>query len=682
MDDYTYSAFFTGAEYVKAEQNKAYSFGIGDFSVTMVFSACKPGISCFNKNPDKDTVCGWYIELKSDNTIYFYTGDGEKFCAVQSHIIPELFEGYIFCLATIRQNGKLSIFLDQDEWTATKSSVDGPCNVTADADLVFGGCAGGMHKDNFGGMLQNVTLWNRAISGADLDLTFNDIIFEDDTSIVGWWNFNFNLWDQSCIRNSISYSDNLAFVPFLDINTSEGSSGFVYHSITMDSPYGGAWNVPENEARRVPMAEENGLKRNIYFEVNENGALIGSCNKQSNAVAFPNGVEVTLTSPDGESVIDMPCNDDNLIVLDEGRLFQFLIINPKHGKWTLSVSAPENVNFLFDCQFIPQGVGREEFIRTINAVYPDEESNPGNEKSEYFLFSSLSRIIIKQLDEQKKEKQILKNDRRESRALIVLAPLALVKLTTVIIAAAIALYPVVEWMFDGSKKTIVTREGDDNQYNNPVCDWINAARCISDKFEYTSDLLSLYNDIASVFNCITPTDPKNFYKQKDFDRIKCKYVHIDLGGEGRFTYGNMVSGFKNALNINKQRYNSQFKDLQIPFLIPVIDWEDNFVIPFEDGTVDRITAQGIEPFTEKERDEIARTIKKVSGSSVDVWTFEDSIGSFGLNAIAELIKQKYRLPKRYAVIVENKAEDKEFDYSFIDGYYKYSLKIIDAGGEL
>lgn len=507
MNDYSYAAYFTGAEYVKADHNAAYAFGTGDFSTTMLFSAYKPGIilSCFTKSSDKEATCGWYIELKSDNTIYFYTGDGEKFCVVQSEIIPDLLKGYIFCLAAIRQNGKLSLVLDEDELELTKSGTDGACNVTADADIVFGGCVAGMKMDNFSGSLQNVTLWNRAIAGVDLDFAFNDIIFEDDPSTVGWWNFNLNLKDQSRVKNSISYSDGLAFVPFYDVLGSEGSGGFVYQSLTMNSPYAekGEKKAVGDKTNRIlcaPMTEQKKLIRNICFEIDGNGALIGSCNERSYDIAFPEGVEVTLTSPDGISAKDMKCSSDVLIVLDKGRLFQFLIINPKHGKWTLSVCAPADRDFLFDCQFVPEGTKREELVQTINAVYPNREDNPGRERSEYFLFSTMSRIIVKQLETQTATQNAPLNDGRTPLALLALTPLILVEFATAVIAVGTIIWEAVDRLFLRDRKTITVDADDKAQYENPLCDWSTTARYISNEFTYSEHLLKLYNELQK---CLT-----------------------------------------------------------------------------------------------------------------------------------------------------------------------------------
>lgn len=96
------------------------------------------------------------------------------------------------------------------------------------------------------------------------------------------------------------------------------------------------------------------------------------------------------------------------------------------------------------------------------------------------------------------------------------------------------------------------------------------------------------------------------------------FLHLDIGGEGCYINDGIRYGFETAIVLSGRRTNFYLKE-NIPMLLHVSDWTKD-AFPFKDGTVNRITIQGItSPLTKKEADEIIRCINKTIGL-IEIWT--------------------------------------------------------------
>lgn len=148
----------------------------------------------------------------------------------------------------------------------------------------------------------------------------------------------------------------------------------------------------------------------------------------------------------------------------------------------------------------------------------------------------------------------------------------------------------------------------------------------------------LYSEIIRKFNSNTNNKLKRYSKEKIITRDwlisffanhnKQKYVHVDLGGEGRFYESGCVSGFVNALNLNEKKINSQvtnIPEMLIPKLIFIDDWTTD-IFPFGDNSIDLLTMQAIPiPLTntdyENEYNEICRCMEK--NGQIKIWCLND-----------------------------------------------------------
>lgn len=98
-------------------------------------------------------------------------------------------------------------------------------------------------------------------------------------------------------------------------------------------------------------------------------------------------------------------------------------------------------------------------------------------------------------------------------------------------------------------------------------------------------------------------------------------IHLDVGGEGFHEKDGMVTGFKDAFNINDKTRDSQYPDRTIPLLVMVDSWANNPSFPFEDNFSDLITMQGA-PLTDNNVKEIARCLR--AGGEVGLWIDEEA----------------------------------------------------------
>lgn len=160
-------------------------------------------------------------------------------------------------------------------------------------------------------------------------------------------------------------------------------------------------------------------------------------------------------------------------------------------------------------------------------------------------------------------------------------------------------------------------EGNDDKDENPTYPFLDSS--------YGDNTPTLHPPLSTIHRRILslvgdpvtrPTDSTNFPTRTDIQISSTYPLHVDLGGEGRFTTHGVTAGFGNALNINARWTNSQLIGVPIPNLIPVVGWKHNPPIPLADGVVDYVTMQSA-PLTEHNVNEICRVLAK--GGCVGLW---------------------------------------------------------------
>lgn len=684
MENILLAAYLSKSAYMKVSNSEAYQFGTGDFAVTFLFSADYPGIILSNLIMEEEDHVprGWYLELKPDYSIYFYTGDGETHAAAATEPVDTLGDGYIMFLTAQRKDGVLSIILENEPLKMEYFGEEKPCNVSNHSELVFGGSiCKEMQPPNFGGTLQNITIWSKIPDSDDIENAVNNLYFFSMQGLSGWWDLNGNLLDRSSFQNSISYVDGLEFVEILSILSAERNGGYQYQSVSQ----GSAAENCESEDKitqktgisvrsRNALQTQEKIKRKIQVNIEKKGIFWGACTQKGRKVIYPDGVEISVISPSGKNMKEMQSTDKQYICVEEEQVFQFILLEPELGQWSIEIAALSDSSFDFDYHYLPEGTEREEMMQVMNSLYiqyANGQRADGMNPS-CFLFTSLAQIMVKDLENVRKNQ--LKNNRQAKVVGIdpisIGAAAILFGAAVLIIGTAYGVGKFIGWMYD-----LATKKDEDVL---PAYEWPVLMEVIDSYFNRSYETDVVYRDICEKLNNSIPENPNQFYKRADLEAlpIRDKYLHLDLGGEGCFEYAGIKSGFANAININTQPNNSQLTDSGIPFLIMLKNW--NSVLPFETGMVDRITAQGTNQFTEQEIDEIARCIRKQPPASIDIWTAKDLYMNFQLDKIAKLIQEKYHLPTKYKTQIKLENKDPEFYYSDqVPGFAKYSILILE-----
>ena len=102
--------------------------------------------------------------------------------------------------------------------------------------------------------------------------------------------------------------------------------------------------------------------------------------------------------------------------------------------------------------------------------------------------------------------------------------------------------------------------------------------------------------------------------RKDMGISRFMRLHLDLGGEGYHEEHSVVSGFKDAINVNARETDSQNPHSKIPYLVYIKSFENLY--PFADSFANYITMQG-SPLTPNNVNEIERMLKY--GGEVGLW---------------------------------------------------------------
>lgn len=679
MTDYekipkTYAAHIGRETAVTVRHDDAYDLSMGNFTVSFLLSVEMEGmvVGCVkDRQADTKYKTGWYVEIQKGGRIYFYTGDGIRYSAVKSVAVPKVEEGYLSFITCIRQDGKLSVFLEDRELECAVEGYRETINVTSGTGVYFGGLES-EYEGRFCGALQNVALWRKAATKDELACIFNKILPPDTSCLIGWWMFDQDLLDRSPVHNSISNARNLSFVEIFDMLWTEDGD-YVYQCVAEGEP---TYSISREE--RLKSFYDTGpgirwIKRRFTIPVYGSGALVGSINDAIETAVYPEGVTLDITSPSGVSMAEMS-NSESQWIVRNWYVWQFVIMNPEEGDWIVEIGASEGLNFDFDCQFIPKDVDMTRVSHAMQQIYSRYENSTSADgiRPESFIFKPFARMVAHYHDE-----------RRSGRSNFEI-------LTTICVVLTLVC---AKYAYDQIMEQLEMPSSEDDTDLNTM--WISY-NYEMDYLFYEGDYQTgiLYEDIKKKFKGIgAPQDSKKFYckedvkklgkaQKQDWDYKKLK-IHLDLGGEGCFQErykenGKVVamglkSGWNTAININSQKNNSQKKDMAIPYLILVSkSWTDS--LPFENDMITRITAQGTGYFTEKEREEIVRCIRKDTEGKIDLWCMQDQYIYYKFDDIANRLNKK--LPPGYRAVLKKQVSDPEFHASrYSEDYYKYSIVI-------
>lgn len=140
---------------------------------------------------------------------------------------------------------------------------------------------------------------------------------------------------------------------------------------------------------------------------------------------------------------------------------------------------------------------------------------------------------------------------------------------------------------------------------------VNKGLNIWGEFDVLDDTCESLDDLVAKINKLIANGKKKI-SRSDLNLGEQK-IHLDLGGEGYHEKTGIVSGFRTAINLNAQQYDSQYPNIEIPHLV-LVNYSKPY--PFANDFADYITMQGA-PLNTHNANEIARMLRK--GGKVGLW---------------------------------------------------------------
>jgi len=267
--------------------NNAYDFGEHDFTVTALFQTTQSGMIISRKPAEGgEGNGGWWLHLKANGAIQLNTDDGFGYYKAVSEPTSAL-DGTWHSVAAIRQNGKISIFFDGISISVTpESNRPTPLDVSNSHRLVIGYCD--QQRLQFVGILEDISIWNRALNQAEIKRTMFNQITPEDPDLVGFWEMNRNFLDTSRINNPAIPVGPVSWVPIFHCVWAETINNYSYcaidlsenlvedHGIQIDN--GGMITIPPNSAYNFGLGE---FTITAIFQTTQPGTIV-SC--KSNAV--------------------------------------------------------------------------------------------------------------------------------------------------------------------------------------------------------------------------------------------------------------------------------------------------------------------------------------------------------------------------------------------------------------
>ncbi|UTV59907.1 LamG-like jellyroll fold domain-containing protein [Burkholderia arboris] len=241
-----YGLYIPAASYVRVPSNHAYDFGVGDFTVTLLFQTAKAGPLLARKSPGTGTpaFAGWYLMLESSGAIRMVTDDGTGYYTVTS-IATAALDNTWHSAAVVRQNGLLTIYFDGNPVAASvRSTLPTPLSVSNGMDLLMGRIDPELEPNaQFEGVIEDVTLWNRALAADEIVNTIFNNVQPGSSGLVGLWEMNRNFTDSSTTMNFATPVGSVAFRPVYHCVWVEGVNAYSYCSIDMHEDVDNDWGA-------------------------------------------------------------------------------------------------------------------------------------------------------------------------------------------------------------------------------------------------------------------------------------------------------------------------------------------------------------------------------------------------------------------------------------------------------
>jgi phosphatidylserine/phosphatidylglycerophosphate/cardiolipin synthase-like enzyme len=308
-----YGAKIDNGGMVTIPSNSAYNFGTEDFTITAIFQTTQPG-TIISRKPAEGGAGnrGWWLNLAANGVIQMNTDDGSNYYRVVSEPTIAL-DGKWHSVAAVRQNGNIFIFFDGIFISVTPQGQGStPLNISNSHRVIIGYCD--QQQLQFVGILEDLSVWNRALDAADIQRTRFNEITPSDTGLVGFWKMDQNFDDASPTRNNGSASGSVQFV-----------------------------KVAHQAERQQTLKIESGT-----------GYLYGVVTDKSKSDAsFPENALVKVFRPDGTQLNQESNTDELFVHMNGDSVWAFAVKNPQAGDWKFAVECLTSVPMLLSIQTTP-----------------------------------------------------------------------------------------------------------------------------------------------------------------------------------------------------------------------------------------------------------------------------------------------------------------------------------------
>ena len=580
--------------------NNAYNVGRGDFSITALFRTSAPGTIVSRKSTQggSSANAGWLVVLKPGGVIKFATDNGFGFYEVNSGTTAVL-DGQWHHVAAVRRAGQLEIWLDRVKLAVQpRGNLPTPLDVTSGQRVLIGSTDQQQEPyRQFVGTVEDVTIWNSAIGINQINASMFNLLTGREPSLIGFWPMDKSFEDKSPIINGGTVSGQVSFVPVFHATWMQGGeNAFSFASVVNRTRASGngapvTW-VPAGPATGATVTRTQSLA------VPAGASFLVVSASAPSQIAFPAGVQISVMDPGGKSYTQNEDTPNLYVRMQGGSVWHMVVKNPAAGAWTATVTAPDTSAFRFWFQTVPSANVVGTMMTELGPVY-------GYNGSPRMRTAALAA------------------DDSWAGWQGIIGGIGLGGIAA-IAAAVPGGQGLAVWAATGAALSVSV--GVAQLWGESA----GAAKLTPDQVAseaastggFTADGKSVSPSLAEVWKKVrdkvgdpATTNPANFVSRADMGVGSNYFLHLDIGGEGRFTEHSISSGFENAMNANAQTKNSQ-NNQAIPLLVHVNAWATSPSYPFQDRTLNYATMQGA-PLTEKNVQEIARLM--VPGGRVGLW---------------------------------------------------------------
>jgi len=581
-----------------------YNISLNDFSVTAMFQTGEPGTLVSRKPPygGGRTQGGWLVAIVQGGKIVFATDNGLAYYVVESGQTDALDDRW-HGVAAVRRNGQLEIWLDGVQLSTTVRATAGtPLTLSSPAPLMIGGTATIQHPYNaFYGTIEDVTVWNCAISASQMTEAMFNLLTGQEQGLVGFWKLDNSLADSSPLNNGGTANGDVSFVP-------------VFHATwVQNAPNAFSFATVSN----LVTGQTNGamVTRTQTLSVAAGAPFLVVCVSDPDQIKFPAGVGLTIWDPQGR-IYNQAQDTQTLYVAMSGSSVRYMVVvDPMPGEWIAQINAPASTPFVLWFQTLPSA----DLVQTMtNALAPVYGLNPGGKRAKRGLAARAEQQLGVTLSKTIGVIYIIGGIGVGAFAIIAATPPATGAAPIFALSAALLLSGGAAqlWSASASQANLTPAQAADQA--------ATTAGFTANGKPVLPPLNEVYESVIQTVGTPATTSSANFASRKTMGVGADYYLHLDVWGEGPSFVG-FPAGFKDALNVNVVDENSQTRQ-SISMLVQVGKYETQF--PFANGTFNYITLQGA-PLTTSTASEIARML--APGGRVGLW-FEWTSGDNLANA--------------------------------------------------